>query len=105
MKQRFRLILMTCALTGCAAANSPYLGELVVGSVLYLGKTAAEHNPSGCPADCPTGKLCDKSTGYCERPPCGHRCLLNEQCVRDTRGERCEPVTPGLDAGTEPAAR
>lgn len=94
MKPRPWLALMACALAGCAALNSSALGEVVVGSALYLGSAAHEYRPHGCPADCPTGRLCNPDTGFCERPPCEHRCLLDEQCVRDAQGERCEPAPP-----------
>lgn len=97
---RFWGILLAASLAGCSLNHR---GTELAAVVAYaVGQSIVENGPP-CPVDCPTGRLCNKKTGFCERVPCDNRCLMNEQCVQDARGERCEPL-PETDGGTREAA-
>lgn len=94
-----RLALVACMLAGCTHHGSDALAELAVRGALLAGATAVKYS-ADCPTDCPTGRPCNPATGFCERVPCNNRCLGDEQCVRDARGERCEHVSLAADGGT-----
>jgi hypothetical protein len=93
--------------SGCTGSRgSSSAVDAVVNVALAAGSSALSRSSGDCYASCPTGTMCNKETGFCERLPCRGECRSNEECVEQALTYRCVVLAPpGGNITVEPKAK
>jgi hypothetical protein len=96
MRLLFAVVVLT--LCSCAAAGGA-AGTAVVNTAIAVTVSGVRRAQGDCYTVCNPGSTCNRTTGLCDRLPCGGACSFDQHCAVTAVGETCvsDKTPPGLE--------
>lgn len=81
-------VWLLLALSGCAAAGGS-VGSAVANTAVAVTVSGIRRASGDCYTVCTPGTTCNRSTGLCDKLPCGDACNFDQHCEITAVGEAC----------------
>ena len=81
-------MLAVLMVSGCAAAGGS-VGSAVVNTAVAATVSGVRRAEGDCYTVCNPGSACNRTTGLCDRLPCGGACSFDQRCEITAVGETC----------------